>query len=178
VLPGTAKCPEPLCPFEELPLQGWYQVPPGRALPLLRRSYGLMRQTKTLPPTLALTSSGGSLQVATSLCWEMVLPDVISASLSPGAWTPTPAVSVVHLPVSSHRTSAFPEKQRVGLPQVSAPRLPSGHVFEVAVIPLRSGPRFCLPPRSLLPPWSHHEAAVALTPEQSTRRYLHVHRVC
>ena len=36
------------------------------------------------------------------------LPDVISAHLSPDAWTPTPAVSVVHVPVSSPRASAFP----------------------------------------------------------------------
>ena len=36
------------------------------------------------------------------------LPDVISANLSLDAWTPTPAVSVVHVPIPSHRTSAFP----------------------------------------------------------------------
>ena len=36
---------------------------------------------------------GGSLQVAASPCWEMALPDVISADLSLGAWTPTPQCS-------------------------------------------------------------------------------------
>jgi len=49
-----------------------------------------------------------SLQVAVSPCWESDLPDVISANLSPRAWTPTPAALVVHLPVSSHKTTAFP----------------------------------------------------------------------
>ncbi len=49
-----------------------------------------------------------SLQVAVSLCWESGLPGVISANLSSRAWTPTPAAPVVHLPVSSHRTTAFP----------------------------------------------------------------------
>lgn len=38
--------------------------------------------------------------------WD--LPDVISANPSLDAWTPTPAVSGLHLPVSSPRASAFP----------------------------------------------------------------------
>jgi hypothetical protein len=51
---------------------------------------------------------GKSLQVAVSPCWELALPDVISANLSPDAWIHTPAAPVVHLLVSSHRASAFP----------------------------------------------------------------------
>jgi len=50
-----------------------------------------------------------SLQVAVSPCWVKDLPDVISAILSLRAWTHTPAAFVVHLPVSSHETTAFPE---------------------------------------------------------------------
>jgi hypothetical protein len=57
---------------------------------------------------LAVRSSAQSLQVATSPCCIEVLPDVISAHLSLRAWTPTPAARVVHLPVSSHTTTAFP----------------------------------------------------------------------
>ena len=53
-------------------------------------------------------SDNGSLQVVVSPCWEKDLPDVISANLSLRAWTPTPAALVVLLPVSSHKTSAFP----------------------------------------------------------------------
>jgi hypothetical protein len=49
-----------------------------------------------------------SLQVAVSPCWESDLPGVSSANLSSRAWTPTPAALVVHLPVSSHKTTAFP----------------------------------------------------------------------
>jgi len=49
-----------------------------------------------------------SLQVAVSPCWESDLPGVVSANLSSRAWTPTPAALVVHLPVSSHKTTAFP----------------------------------------------------------------------
>jgi hypothetical protein len=51
-----------------------------------------MRQAKTLPlPSVSLYSK--SLQVAASPCWELALPDVISASLSLGAWTLTPVES-------------------------------------------------------------------------------------
>jgi len=50
IRPATAKCPEPLCPARVLPPPGWPPRPPRRALPLLHRSYGLMRQTKSLPP--------------------------------------------------------------------------------------------------------------------------------
>jgi hypothetical protein len=49
-----------------------------------------MRQTNSLSLTSASASLSGSLQVAASPCWESALPDVISASLSPAAWTPTP----------------------------------------------------------------------------------------
>ena len=49
-----------------------------------------MRQTNSLPLTSAFASLSGSLQVAASPCWKMALPDVISASLPLGAWTPTP----------------------------------------------------------------------------------------
>jgi hypothetical protein len=62
-----------------------------------------------VPPTFfGCPSIRGSRQVAASLCCDVVLPDVISAHLSPRAWTPTPAARVVHMPVSSHTTSAFP----------------------------------------------------------------------
>jgi len=51
-----------------------------------------MRQTKTLPlPSVSLYSE--SLQVVASPCWELALPDVISASPSLGAWTLTPVGS-------------------------------------------------------------------------------------
>jgi hypothetical protein len=56
-----------------------------------------------------LTLHSKSLQVVASPCWEMAFPDVISANLSLRARTPTPAALVVHSPVSSHKTSAFPE---------------------------------------------------------------------
>lgn len=67
-----------------------------------------MCRSQTLLPPTVIALVGRSLQVAVSPCWEWDLPDVISANLSPRAWTPTPAAPVVLLPVSSHKTSAFP----------------------------------------------------------------------
>jgi len=54
-----AMCREPLCPSGALPLWGRRLPPPGRALPLLHRSYGLMSRTKSLPPPSAFASSEG-----------------------------------------------------------------------------------------------------------------------
>ena len=68
-----------------------------------------MRQTKSLPLHFDHWSyRNGSLQVVASPCWEMVLPDVISADLSLDAWACIPAAHMVPLPISSHVTSAFP----------------------------------------------------------------------
>jgi hypothetical protein len=77
-----AKCPEPLCSQQVLSLALWRLAPPQRTLLLHHRSYRLMRQTKTLLLTPALASFSGSLQVVVSLCWEMALPDIISAILA------------------------------------------------------------------------------------------------
>jgi len=78
----------------------------------------------------ALTSVGGSTQVAASPCWVMALPDVISASLSQDAWACVPAGRGVHVPVPSPTSSAFPKSCRwVGFPHESAKRLHRGQVF-------------------------------------------------
>jgi hypothetical protein len=60
----------------------------------------------------------------------LALPDVISTVLSPRAWTPTPAALVVHSPVSSHKTSAFPALGPGRRLATSIQRLPYGLVFE------------------------------------------------
>lgn len=72
-----------------------------------------------------------SLQVAARPCWKEALPGVISANLSPGAWTLIPALPMVHLPFlpMGHRPSPFPKQ--VGMPHksratTSARRLFSG----------------------------------------------------
>ena len=55
----ATECPEPLCPERALPAPGRPREPPGGALPPRRRSYGLMRQTTTLPaPRLSPCAPG------------------------------------------------------------------------------------------------------------------------
>jgi hypothetical protein len=106
--PGAAKCPEPLCMIEVLPRSSWSQrtTSAGVTLP----SSLLRAHAAVLHPPLAygLPLHNGSVPVAVSPGWEEDLPDVISAYLSLRAWTSTPAARVVHLPVSSHTTAAFP----------------------------------------------------------------------
>ena len=60
------------------------------------------------PLGFALHYSKRSLQVVVSPCWKMAFPSVISADPPLGAWTLTPVAPMVHIPISSHRTSAFP----------------------------------------------------------------------
>ena len=82
----TAKCSELLCLPQSLLVTGWRPAPPRRALPLLPRSYELMRQTSSLlENSCSPTYFPRSLQVAASPCWQLVLPDVTSASLSQDA---------------------------------------------------------------------------------------------
>jgi hypothetical protein len=79
-----------------------------RALSLLLRSYGLMRRTKSLQ-LISISLYSWSLQGAASPCWEMVLPDIISAIL---AWVlgPLPRdASLVPSSVSSQKVPASPQ---------------------------------------------------------------------
>jgi hypothetical protein len=126
---------------------------PGKALPFLLRYYGLIRQSSTLPLPPGIPSLSGSLQVVVSPCWVQDLPDVISAILSPRAWTPTPAAPGVLSPVSSSKTLAFPTLglgRRFALFRAND-FFHTVRYFEAAVIRFASGPQICSPLRSSLP---------------------------
>jgi hypothetical protein len=93
--PGASPLDAHHAPRAPLPLQG--VTPPGLASSATCKGITLpsslirAHAPDQLPPTrFGLGFARRSLQVAASPCWKMVLPDVISASLSPGAWTPTP----------------------------------------------------------------------------------------
>jgi hypothetical protein len=88
------------------------------------------------PPSSCLgrTLNTRSVQVAVSPCWEKDLPAVVSAPLSLRAWPPTPAARVVHLPVSSHTTAAFPPFGPGRRSTMSVQRFQYGTFFEAAVI--------------------------------------------
>src|SRR5260370_24388056 len=76
--------------------------------------FSLIRTHAPIPfgsPLLpAFASLEKSLQVATSPCCHRDLPDVISASPSRDAWTPTTTACRLHLPAASPATSAFPKR--------------------------------------------------------------------
>ena len=102
--------------------------------------------------TLCFRSGRQSLQVAARPCWPEVLPGVISANLSPDAWSPTPALLLVHLPVTSQETSAFTNlgtaRQHAHMPYGD---FCTGVLLGAADIRSCSGLWVCSPPRSLLP---------------------------
>ena len=150
---GTAKCPESLCPMSALPSSGRRVPSPLRALPLIPRSYGLMR-----PSPLALLSFG-LWPRSRSLCRLRSAPaasrmfPTLSLRIFLQMPDPMPRRShEVHLPVSSFVSSAFP-RSRVGRLPAFNPRtrLFADRLFEAADIPLCSGLRVCSPPRSFPP---------------------------
>ena len=149
--PEATKCPEPLCMREVLPHASWSRRPTSAGVPL--PSSLLRAHASVLNPPFAygFPLDNGSMQVAVSPCWAEDLPDVISAHPSLRAWTPTPAARVVHVPVSSHTTSAFPSFGPGRRSAQPVQRFQYGALFEAAVISSCSGPQVCSPPRSLLP---------------------------
>jgi len=102
---------------------------------------------------LCLRSGRQSLQVAAKPCWREVLPGVISAHLSPDAWSPPPALLLVPLPVTSQETAAFANlgaaRQHAHMPYGD---FCTGVLLGAADMRSCSGLWVCSPPRSLLPP--------------------------
>lgn len=93
----------------------------------------------------------GSLQIATSLCWIVALPGVISANLSLRAWPPTPAALVVHIPVFLPQDNGLPDVRTRSALATSIQQLLYGLFLEAAIIHSCLGPQICSPPRLLLP---------------------------
>ena len=147
--PRPARCPEPLCPLRVLPFKGWRLPPPREALPPHHRSYGLMRQTITLPLPSMYTAGLCRLSPVPAGRWPF---PTLSPQVFPQVPGPLPRWDpMVHMPVSSHRTSAFPVLQASRLPHLIRTATSVRDFYEAAVIPLCSGPKVCSPPRSLLP---------------------------
>jgi hypothetical protein len=87
--PRPARCPEVLCLVKALPFPGWRQAPPQRALPLLQRSYDLMRQTKTLPPPPVVPWSAGLCRLLPAPAGKWPFP-TLSLRIFPWALGPLP----------------------------------------------------------------------------------------
>ena len=125
-------------------------------------------------------SVGGSLQVVASPCWEMALPGVISENLSLDAWTHTPVVSLVHIPVTSQRASAFTApgmaRQSTNYPYSD---FCTGDLTGLQSFDNLQASRFaCHPDRSYRRVSNRLGAAVAFTSEHLTVCYLPVPRIC
>jgi hypothetical protein len=143
----------------------------------------LLRTHASIPcssPLLRLLASlVESSQVATSPRCYRDYPDVISANLSPDAWSPTPTVplsalacfflSVIGLPKTLFWSASrwYPRT-----------RFFRGIFLEVADISLCSGLRVCSPPRSLPPLRVFRRAAEAFTSGHIVLCYLGTHRIC
>jgi hypothetical protein len=124
---------EPLHPAEVLPCRS---TMPG-TLGSITHPSSLLRAhapDQDPPTSLGCPSVSGSVQVVASPCWALALPGVLSAPLSPDAWTHTPAVPLVPTPVSSQRTSAFAALEPARHATVSVQRLPYGDDIGAAVI--------------------------------------------
>jgi hypothetical protein len=89
---GTTKYPESLCLMLALPPSGRRGPPPARTLLPGPSSYRLIRRSHSLSSPSALASFEESLQVATSPCCWLDLPDVISENPSLSTWAPVTAV--------------------------------------------------------------------------------------
>lgn len=170
----TAKCLEPLCLAQALLLPGWYPAPPRRALPLLHRSYELMRQTSSLLRTSCIhTYFQRSLQVAASPCWVTGSSRRYLCKSFPGCLSHgSRRVGRVHLPVTSPALVGLPQIPPMGrLPRIAPQRDFMRWVFRDRRYSLRSGLLVCSPPRSPLPlrRSSPRRAAVTFTPEQKIR---------
>jgi hypothetical protein len=155
-LPVTAptKRREPLCPFEVLPLQGCPRRPPRRALPLLRRSYGLMCRSPNPPFGFASTIPRGLCRLLPAPAGSGTFPTL---SLRVFPWMLGPVsrwLALVRKAVSSQRNIGLP---RLGLGSAcqNAPlsNVTVAQYFGTAVICLCSGLQVCLPPRLLPPLW-------------------------
>src|SRR6266496_4293125 len=132
----AAKCPESLCPEHHVRGSGAAsRPPPRRALPLRRRSYGLMRQTKSLPSPSARPLVSGPPRVAVSPRWEMVLPNVIP-QVFPHVLGPLPRCPWGLLPVTFPPGRRPPPQRRTGsaLGNVGPTTSGPAATFEAAVI--------------------------------------------
>lgn len=137
---ATAEYPGLLCPPRELPAVGttsrvvWEGVTPPFSL--------LRAHAPDQDPPRASASAlrARSLQVAASPCWEMALPDIISATLAQALGPIPRRAPRLHLSASSPRTPASPHGKRVR--RTDLPPHSSFHgepYFEAAVIRLPSG---------------------------------------
>ena len=140
----TTEYPESLCPMSALP--SWERRGPSlrRALPLLPRSYGLMRQSRHLSSASAYWPRSWSLRRLPSAPAAHGTFSTLFCESFLGCLSPYPGGSAecacLVLP-QRHRPS--PNEKEVGFPLLPANTTFHGPLFEAAAIPLCSGLRVC-----------------------------------
>jgi hypothetical protein len=148
---ATAEYPGLLCPPRALPTVGetsWISsegvTPPSQLI----RAHA---PDQDPPCALAFALCAGSLQVAASPCWEMALPDIISATLVQ-ALGPIPRRAPRLLTsIPSPRTPAFTDGKTVGRADLPPQQLRRGADIGASVIRSPSGSCTRLAPRLLRP---------------------------
>jgi hypothetical protein len=148
--PGTAKCPESLCPPRALPSAARCRASRQRSLPRLHRSYELMRRTKSLLPTRFCTSTAGLRRLSSVPAGRWPFPTLSPQSVSrrldlyPAG---SPGITHLRLRVTgdiAQRTSAKPVGHKAWHTRtIPAKQLRQRVDFGAAVIRYASGSRTC-----------------------------------
>ena len=138
---GPPGAQSPFARVEVLPPAAWRPAPYRRALPLLHRSYGLMRRTKPLPPASDQPPPAGLCRLSPVPAGRWPFPTLSLQSLR-RCLDPYPAM------FSRCTCSFLPGRQRphvrtktFGTPITPAMQLQQGLHFEAAVSSLCSGSR-------------------------------------
>ena len=114
---GTTKCPESLCLMSVLPPSGRRVPSPLKALPLIHRSYGLMRQSRVALLYFGFWPRSWSLRRLPPAPAATGIIPTLSLQICPRMPGPLPRRSHrVLLPVSSSVSSAFPRHSLGRLP--------------------------------------------------------------
>ena len=139
-LSTTAMCREPLCPKQALPGLAGRLASCQKALPFLHRSYGLMRQTKTLLLLSASAWSAGLCRLPQAPAGRWPFPTLSLQSLR-RRLDPYPAVSFQCIcPLLPGRQRPHLKRHKFGTPKYPLQcNFNRALLFGAAVIPLCSG---------------------------------------
>jgi hypothetical protein len=143
-------------------------------------SYDLMCQSQSLFPAVAFHSLGSPCSLDHPLLVSGTFPTLSDANLFLDAWTHTPALAAVLVPVSSHCASAFPQRLRGRqFGEKSIQRLLYGPYFRGCSHFFMFRPPGLLATRVVPAAGAFaFRAAVTFTSEHRAGRYLRARRIC
>jgi hypothetical protein len=169
---ATAEYPGLLCPPRALPTVGETSKVSSEGVTPPSQLIRAHAPDQNPPRASASALCAGSLQVAASPCWEMALPDIISATLVQALGPIPRRAPRLRSSIPSPRTPAFTHGKMVGRTDLSPRQLLRGADIGAAVIRspsgscTRSAPRLLRPRRSRAgPPGLSHHASPGRLPE-------------